>query len=626
MCGIAGFINSNSKYKRENIEAMCNVMKSRGPDGAGVWLENDGTVAFGHRRLSVLDLTDGGAQPMLSRNLRYVITYNGEIYNFADIRSELVKHGISFRGTSDTEVLLEAIVFWGLEKTLEKISGMYAIALYDREKRTLFLVRDRIGEKPLYYGFVNGNFVFSSVLNAIYALKDFHRKIDYSALKLYFQHGYIPTPWSVYEGIYKLEPGTVLTIREPYKAYEVHSYWDSEKIALYGQTHPYQGSFEDATNELETLLKKTIQRQLVADVPVGAFLSGGIDSTLVVALAQSISSKKLKTFSIGFSNVKFNEAVYAAESAIFLGTDHTELYITDEDAKAVLPNIPVFYGEPFADSSQIPTYLVSKLARESVTVSLSGDGGDELFCGYNNYNSFPKLWKKISTIPYFLRKLMYPLTASEIFQWNRRIHDYSKILYAKSAADLYRLVFSNLTADALLPEVEAAEHKKYNGFRGGTLPTPEDDIMLLDLMRYHPDDILVKVDRSAMAVSLESRIPFLDKDVVTFAWSLPLAYKKMNGSSKRVLKSILYRYIPEEKMDRPKKGFSIPMAEWMKGPLRGWAEDLLSEERIREQGILDPKIVQKVWNSFVKQGAYASLVWSLLVFQEWANKYPLSSI
>ena len=618
MCGIAGFINKNSKNHLDDIKAMCDVMKDRGPDAEGFWTEEDASVVLGHRRLSILDLSTGGAQPMMSKNQRFVMSYNGEIYNFSDIRDELsTRYHIQFRSASDTEVLLEAFVSWGVDQTLTKIVGMYAIALYDRKEKKLFLIRDRMGEKPLYYGFVNGNFVFASTLNAIGTWKEFNHKIDKSVLKLYLQYGYIPAPYSIYEGIYKLEAGCCLTIQLPYVKYDKHVYWDIKEIAVNGQNHIFSGGFEEASDKLERLIKKSVQRQLVADVPVGAFLSGGTDSTAVVAIAQSLSSQKLKTFTIGFSDDKFNEADYATESAKILGTDHTELYITDEDARRVIPSIPFFYGEPFADSSQIPTYLVSKLAREQVTVSLSGDGGDELFCGYHAYNFVPSIYHKVSKIPYGLRKQLYSAIGKGLFKNNRRVQTREGILLATSTVDMYRRLNPSRMIDALVLDSGSIDEDRWLSYPEGTLPTEQDDLMCMDMIQYLPDDILVKVDRSAMAVSLESRVPFLDRDIVEFAWQLPIEFKKSNGINKKILKNILYRYIPEKVMERPKKGFAVPIIEWLQGPLKEWAEEFLAENRIREQGILDARAVNQIWNSFLKCGAYADLVWNLVIFQTW---------
>lgn len=621
MCGIAGFINKNRKNFRDDIKAMCDAMIDRGPDADGFWHEKDASVVLGHRRLAILDLSTSGAQPMVSKNQRFVLAFNGEIYNFSDIKAELsANYCIQFRGTSDTEILLEAFAQWGVDRTLSKIVGMFAIALYDREEKKLYLIRDRMGEKPLYFGCVSGNFVFASTLNAICSLREFDRKIDKAVLKLYFQYGYIPAPYSIYEGIYKLEAGCYLTIQTPYETYDIHTYWDIEKIAINGQKHLFTGSFEEASVELEERIRKSIQRQLVADVPVGAFLSGGTDSTAVVAIAQSLSSQKLKTFTIGFSNDEFNEANYAVESAKILGTDHTELYITDEDARKVIPQIPSFYGEPFADSSQIPTYLVSKLARERVTVSLSGDGGDELFCGYHAYNFVPILYHKLGKIPLCLRKGMYHALGKGLFKNNRRVQTREGILLASSTIDMYRRLEPVRMVDALVPDTPSIEAGRWKNYLEDTLSNEVDDLMCMDLIQYLPDDILVKVDRSGMAVSLESRIPLLDRDVVEFAWQLPLEYKKIGGVNKRILKSILYRYIPESVMNRPKKGFAIPVTEWLQGPLKEWAEDLLSEDRIKKQGIIEAEVVRNIWSRFLKCGAYKELVWYIVFFEIWYER------
>lgn len=620
MCGIAGFCNHPNNWK-ENIHRMNERMLHRGPDAGGFWANEDASVVLGHRRLSIVDLSENGAQPFISASGRYVCVYNGEIYNYKVLRDKLLaEHKVTaFRGTSDTEVLVEAFEAYGVRETIAMCKGMFAIALLDRQTKKLVLIRDRIGEKPLYYGFVNNHFVFASDLGSITQLDDFHNPIDTKVLQIYFIHGYIPAPYSIYEGIHKLDAGCMLELEAPYTKPEVSAYWSVREAAKYGETHPFKGSRQEAADELERLLKASIKDQMVADVPVGAFLSAGIDSSTVVALMQAQSSRKVRSFTIGMDDPKYNEAVYAKEIAQQLGTEHTELYITEEDAKAVIPMLPHIFGEPFADSSQIPTYLVSKMTREHVTVSLSGDAGDELFCGYGTYSSIDRIWGKMAPYPYPVRKLCSDLLIHAPFGKNNRIlQTKAYLLGAKGPEHLYELSNAQEALSSGIALEKDVYAYKHNQYPYGFLENPQNCIMLMDMEMYHPDDILVKVDRTAMAVSLETRVPMLDKDVVEFAWTIPMEYKKQQNEGKLVLKDVLYRYVPKEMMDRPKKGFSIPIMKWLKEPqLREWAESLIDRKLLVQQGILNPDVVWHIWQDYVEHDNWRDQIWYILMFQSW---------
>lgn len=620
MCGIAGFCNHPKNWE-ENIKKMNERMYHRGPDAGGIWANEDASVVFGHRRLSIVDLSANGAQPMHSASGRYVCVFNGEIYNYKTIRDKLLaeKKVTAFKGTSDTEVLLEAFEAYGVKETIAMCKGMFAIALLDKETGKLTLIRDRIGEKPLYYGFVNGSFVFASDLGSIAALEDFHNEIDTKVLQIYFIHGYIPAPYSIYQDIYKLDAGCMLEIDAPYQKPQISTYWSVREAARYGQEHPFQGSRQEAADELERLLKASIKDQMVADVPVGAFLSAGIDSSTIVALMQAQSNQKVRSFTIGMNDPKYNEATYAKEIAKHLGTEHTELYITEEDAKAVIPKLAWMFAEPFADSSQIPTYLVSKMTREHVTVSLSGDAGDELFCGYMTYPSIDRIWGKMKNYPYGLRKLCSELVLHcPIGKNNQLLQTKAYLLGAKSPEHLYELSNAQEAANLDIALEKEVHSYKHNEMPYGYLEDTQNRIMLMDMEVYHPDDILVKVDRTAMAVSLETRVPMLDKDVVEFAWTIPMEYKKKDGEGKLVLKDVLYRYVPKEMMDRPKKGFSIPIMKWLKEPeLRAWAEALIDRKTLEQQGVLNPDVVWRIWKDYIENDNWRIQIWYILMFQSW---------
>ena len=623
MCGIAGFCNMPENWY-ENITKMNDQLIHRGPDAEGIWAASDASVVLGHRRLSIVDLSEAGGQPMLSADGSYVMVLNGEIYNYKELASKLIseKKVTSFRGHSDTEVLLEQISAYGFRKAIESAKGMFAVAAYDRNEKKLYIARDRIGEKPLYYGFIKGGFLFASDLGAICGHERFTSELDLDALNLYFQYGYIPAPYTIYKDIKKLEAGSILEISYPFTQTYQYKYWDIMEVAKYGQTHLFKGTEKEAADELDRLLKDSVRGQMVADVPVGAFLSGGIDSTTVVGVMQHLSPRKIKTFSIGFENRDYNEAQYAKRTAAYLETDHTELYVTEKDVIDVIPQIPCIYSEPFADSSQIPTFLVSKLARQQVTVSLSGDGGDELFCGYNSYLRVRNLWNRIKNIPMPLRRLVSLGSCINMLMRLERMQNICHYIAASSPEKIYEWEGNVIPLTDKLEIGSRIPEFKYNCYPKGYLgDCVENNMMLMDFLMYHPDDILVKVDRASMAVSLESRIPLLDKDIVEYAWTLPLSYKADAYERKKILKNVLYRYIPKEMMERPKRGFSIPVKKWLQeGALRNIVAELLLSGDIRKQGILNEKAVRYIWENFERTGRGAEKIWYLLVFQMWLQR------
>ena len=695
MCGIAGFCNLHrDKEQRERvIHAMTDHIRDRGPDdeGAAFFAFHAGEevcdITFGHRRLAVIDLSDTGAQPMRSHSGRYSIVYNGEIYDHMILRRMLeeeyrVSPG-SWRGTSDTESLLEAVESWGVAEALRRCHGMFAVALFDHETGRITLARDRVGEKPLYYGFVRGAgrdaehpvFAFASDIGCLTKIPGFAGEIDRRVLPLYFVHGYIPAPYTIYRDIRKLEPGSMLTVEAPFAYFDPeeeldrlqrqsfsgdlpedgteempagtgHRYgiwWSMAGAMRRGMREPFRGSFEEASQRLEELLTDAVERQMVADVPLGAFLSAGIDSSTIVSLMQTVARRDhaapVRTFTIGMREEGFNEAPIAREIAAHLGTEHTELYITKDDALAVIPHLARMAGEPFGDSSQIPTYLVSKMTREHVTVSLSGDAGDELFCGYTSYFSVSRIWQKMQGIPAGLRRPASALLQRLPFVADNEVRRLkSRLLAARNPVELHRL---ESDYDALIDRIAlpagkgALPYKLTQLTESGRLWQPGEEApyrepMLADLILYHPDDILVKVDRCAMAVSLESRVPLLDPDVVEFSWTLPVDYLVEQGTEgtaekqrgKRILRDVLYRHVPRELMDRPKKGFSIPVPQWLlEEPLRSWAEKLLDPEKIRREGYLDSAIVERLWRDHTERGIWREQIWFILMFEEWLEEF-----
>jgi asparagine synthase (glutamine-hydrolysing) len=638
MCGIAGFIALGSgPFDPEVARAMALRLRHRGPDDEGLWSDPATGVALAQRRLSIVDLSPHGHQPMVSPRGRFIITFNGEIYNHRDIRKDLdAKTAIAWRGHSDTEVLVAAIEHWGLRPTLARLVGMFAFAVWDREERTLSLARDRMGEKPLYYGRAGKAFAFASELKAFRALPGWAPEIDRGALALLLRHDYIPAPYAIYEGIAKLRPGHVLTFRPGDGAEPgIEAYWDLNAVARRAAAAPFAGSREEAADGVEGLLRQSIAGQMVADVPVGAFLSGGIDSSVVTALMQSLSTRPVRTFTIGFEQAAFNEAEHAKAVARHLGTDHTELYVTDREAEAVVPRLPDIYSEPFADSSQIPTFLVSSLARQHVTVSLSGDGGDELFSGYDRYVDVARILGRIprplrhaigglaalpSPAAYDrLAALMGPVLPARLRKrTGERIHRAAGLLSRQGDDDLYLAICSH---------AEPGE-----AVRGGAEPptafTGLDDLprrpgsiermMHIDLLSYLPDDILVKVDRAAMAVSLETRVPMLDHRLVEFALSLPIEVLRSERRSKWPLRHILAKSVPRAMFERPKMGFGVPLGDWLRGSLRDWAEALLDERRLRAEELLDAAWVRTRWTEFLSgRNGNLYVLWTILMFEAW---------
>jgi len=622
MCGINGILGFKENTI-EQIQLMNQSIVHRGPDAEGVWQSEDRRVTFGHRRLSILDLSANGAQPMVSDSKEYVITFNGEIYNYLELKQEFVKKhkDTSFRGTSDTELLLKLVEYCGIEETLSLIKGMFAFAVYEKATGRVYIARDRMGEKPLYYGKAAGHLVFASDIGSIEKLKGFDNSVNASVLASYFKGGYISAPYTIYKDIYKLEPGCYLTALPDSQEWTVTTYWNIREVALKGQANPFEGSFEEASAELEKLIKNSVKNQMISDVPLGAFLSGGIDSTLTVALMQSMSATPVRTFTIGFDNDKYNEAHYAAQSAKHLGTDHTEMYVTKEDILGVIDKLPFAYTEPFADSSQIPTMLVSEMTKRHVTVSLSGDAGDEFYCGYNTYKDVRKgLEILASKLPFMKGSIRHQ--AGEIIKGiggsSETLNKLSSVLTVSTPEDWYRNVReSNPLLRGLCIEKQQLGDKVAD-YPDGFLQGAEANLMLMDMLQYLPDDILVKVDRAGMFYSLESRIPLLDRDVMEFAWRLPLEYKYDGTTTKKILKDILYRYVPQEMMNRPKKGFSVPLADWLRGEeLNPWVTDMLQSARSSMGEYINYDVVEKMWKKFLSDGQHERDMWNIIMLAQW---------
>lgn len=605
---------------------MMDRMLHRGPDAGSTWLDPSSGWTFGHRRLSIIDLSESGTQPMVSASGRFVITYNGEIYNHKVLRERLVKEGrvTEFRGTSDTEVLVEAIEAYGLEKTLEMSKGMFGLAVYDRQEKVLKLARDRAGEKPLYYGFIkdandNKYFAFASDCAVLTKLPGFHQAIDRKALANYMTYKFIPTPMSIYEGIYKLEPGSVLTLKAPGAEPEIKSYWSMREAARYGEEHPFKGSYEEARDHLEALLTDAIRDQMCADVPVGSFLSGGIDSPLVSSLMQKLSDKPIHTFTIGYDDPKINEAQFAKEISEHLGTDHTELSLTEHEMREVITKLPYYFSEPMGDSSVISTYFVSKLARSKVTVSLSGDTGDELFCGYSRYWQTGAMWEKLSKVPGALRGAAGSILSRLPGSSSPFLYKSWNTLKAENVNQLKEMIQYRRVQDAEKIVIGAGLEKI------DSIGAYVDDIyaamQLNDIETYYLDDCLYKVDRAGMAFSLENRIPMLDKDFVEFAWTLPTEFKYKDGVSKRILRDILYKYVPREMLERPKQGFWIPMYKWLlEGETFEYTNELLNNMKLAEDGLVNGGEVKRVWKEFQENKKEYQLVFNLLIAEQWYRK------
>ena len=650
MCAIGGFFNSSSNYSTEKMDGiisnMMHSMHHRGPDDQGSWVDARVGVALGHKRLSIMDRSVEGHQPMASECGHYILTFNGEIYNYQQLRDELDKDNanVSWRGHSDTEVLLASIVHWGLEDSIKRCIGMFAFALWDKKHNLLYLVRDRLGIKPLYYGWDDGFFIFGSELKPFCHHPDFKREIDRNSLALLLQHNYIPTPFSIYKNVYKLPPGTILTVSTKLgrvdKPSEPVKYWSFDEVVSQGLARPHSGSEEEISQGLENLLRDSVRLRMISDVPLGAFLSGGVDSSLVVALMQDLGDCPVQTFTIGFSESEYNEACEAKAVAQHLGTNHTELYISPNQAMEVIHKLPKLYDEPFADSSQIPMFLVSELTRKKVSVSLSGDGGDELFGGYNRYAWGQWAWSKIKRMPLWSRKLaangigcLSPRSWDKLFRNldfllpdsykiqspGYKLQKLMEILDKNSPEELYRGMISHWKEPAALVNgALATSDLVASGKQWENISNFRHKMMYMDTLFSLPDDILTKVDRASMGVSLEARVPLLDHRVVEYAWQISADMNFGEGTNKRLLRKILYKYVPPDLIERPKMGFSVPIDEWLRGPLRDWAENLLSEQRLLREGFFNPIPIRKKWKEHLlgKRNWQYSL-WSILMFQSW---------
>ncbi|HTL01277.1 MAG TPA: asparagine synthase (glutamine-hydrolyzing) [Vicinamibacterales bacterium] len=653
MCGLVGVIEGDTPRREADlhavVESMSAMLRHRGPDDAGTWVEAASGVALGFRRLSIVDLTAAGHQPQTSHDGRFVVVFNGEIYNHQVLRSQLSAHCHEWAGHSDTETLLAGFSSWGVKRTLADAVGMFAIAAWDRLERRLYLARDRFGEKPLYYGWVEGAFVFGSELAALRQYPGFRNPIDRNVLALYLQHGCVPAPYSIFERIYKLEPGCILSM--PLEAaarplpsppfaptrdgdVELERYWSLNDVVHQGMAAPLQDE-PDSLNQLDEVLSQAVQDQSMADVPLGAFLSGGIDSSLIVALMQAQSSQRVHTFTIGFDEAEFNEAPHAKAVAQHLGTDHLELYVSSQQALDVVPSLPAIYSEPFADSSQIPTYLVSRLARAHVTVALSGDGADELFGGYSRYSWNRRVHDRLGWLPRFAQRglgtavQMVPASAwnavgnaglgvSRLGEKAHKLGD--RLRGAHDLHDQYTMLMSIWPASTAMA-LGARPSRTADSIQLPVAAGPEERMMAWDAVGYLPDDILQKVDRASMAVSLESRAPFLDHRVAELAWRLPLRMKIRNGTGKWILRQLLARRVPAHLTERPKMGFGVPIGSWLRGPLREWAEELLSERRLTSEGFLDPGPVRQKWAEHLSGARnWQHELWCVLMFEAWLER------
>ncbi|HUF87647.1 MAG TPA: asparagine synthase (glutamine-hydrolyzing) [Thermohalobaculum sp.] len=630
MCGIAGILDPAAPGGLGPVaQAMAERLVHRGPDGAGLWADEAAGVALGHRRLAIIDLSQNGHQPMQSSCGRLVLSYNGEVYNAPELRAELEARGRVFRGHSDTEVIVEGAAEWGLEALLPRLIGMFAFALWDRSERRLSLVRDRFGIKPLYWGRAGGSFLFGSELKALMAYPGFDREIDRDAVAAFLRFCYVPAPQSIYRAARKLAPGHLLEVR-PGAEPAIRAWWRLADVVRAARAQPFAGGEAQAAQALESLLRDAVARRMVADVPLGAFLSGGVDSSTVTALMQAQSSRPVRTFTIGFDMPGYDEAAHARAVAAHLGTEHQELVLTPAEAMAVIPQLPEIFDEPFADSSQIPTFLVSRMTREHVTVALSGDGGDEIFGGYNRYIEAAGRLRWVLGLPGPVRRAMaWGLEAVPGGVWQRLAPSLpqaqekaQKLAGALAAREegFYRRVVSTWQAPGeVVPETGNGGGEGWAEAwdeAGALLPDPVERMQYLDALTYMADDILAKVDRASMAVSLEARVPLMDHRVAAFAWSLPLAMKVRAGQGKRVLRRVLYRHVPRELIERPKQGFAVPIGEWLRAPLRDWAGDLLSHGALARRGLVRPEAVEALWTEHQSgRRDHAARLWAVLVLQ-----------
>jgi asparagine synthase (glutamine-hydrolysing) len=625
---------------------MAAALTHRGPDDRGLWVDRNGRVAFGHQRLAIVDLSPEGHQPMTSSDGRWVISYNGEVYNFQDLRRRLISEGLTFRGGSDTEVLLGAVQCWGVDRALDASEGMFAVALWDRHLRQLHLARDRFGEKPLYYGWVGGRLAFASELKALGRLPDFVPELDRDAVALYLTHNCIPAPRTAYRDVFKLQPGQILTFAgdtRPGLLPTARQFWSARSAIEDARRRPLSGSPEELTDRMEDVLSRAVEARMVADVPVGAFLSGGVDSSLVVSMMQRHSDHPVRTFTVGFADRAFDESTEAAAVAAHLGTDHTSLRVSDNHAADVIPELADIWDEPFADISQIPVLLVSRLARTQVTVSLSGDGGDELFAGYNRHAWLERLWHHASVVPDPVRRAtgsalgrippglvdgVAKFTEALPVRWQVRnpatkVAKIGRVLSSTDPQDAYLSLISHWErSESIVIGSRAQPSSASISSQWPALSGITEQMLWLDLVGYLPDDILTKLDRAAMATGLETRAPFLDRNVFDLAWQLPMELKLRGGVTKWILRQVLYRHVPQALVDRPKMGFGLPIASWLRGSLRPWAEELLDERRLRHQGLLDPEPVRRAWLQHLSgRRDLAYELWDVLMLQSWLERW-----
>jgi asparagine synthase (glutamine-hydrolysing) len=619
---------------------MSSVLAHRGPDGEGCWVDTSAGAGFGHRRLAIIDLSLLAHQPMVSASGRYVLTYNGEIYNYLELRAELEAKGVRFRSHSDSEVLLEACATWGVAAVARRLIGIFAFALWDKETRTLALVRDHLGVKPLYWTLTDGVLVFGSELRALLAYRNWRPLIDRDALAAYFRHNYVPAPRTIYSGVFKLPPAGILTLR-PHRAPEISAFWEPREIAKTALSEPLTLSEPDALAQLDLLLHDVVRRQMIADVPLGALLSGGIDSSTILAIMQAESATQVKSFTVGFREAAFDESRHAAQVARHLGTEHHQIEVAAEDALRLVPSIAEWFDEPFADSSQLPTFLLARMARRHVTVALSGDGGDEVFAGYNRYALAESMWRGMRRIPAALRgiaadalcalppgvwdKLL--LTIRRTPEGGDKIHKVGELLRLGSEPALYRRLVSQWdNPEELVAGAVEPRGILWDDSLGGDIPDTLQRLQLLDAVTYLPDDILTKIDRVSMAVSLEVRVPLLDPRLIEFAWRLPASMRRRNGQGKWLLRRLLHRYVPAALVERPKMGFGVPIGAWLRGPLREWAEDLLAEPRLRKDGFLNAALVRKKWEEHLSgRRNWQYPLWCVLMFQEWKQRWLVSN-
>ena len=633
MCGIAGFFslkNDRNSGERQQIgHAMEQAIAHRGPDAADLWSDPDSGLVFAHRRLAIIDLSDGGRQPMHSDSGRYVIITNGEIYNYLELQAELEAAGRTFKSRSDTEVMLVAFEHWGINQTLQKLNGMYAFVLWDRKEGQLHFVRDRFGKKPLYVGWAGNDLVFSSELKSFYAHPDFKREIEPNNVSLYMRYGVMQAPFSIFKSVWQMLPAGRMTLdvsslqAGENLATKMQLYWSLKEVAENGQRQIIQASDEDVIQEFEGKLEKAVSQRMLSDVPLGAFLSGGIDSSTVVALMQKNAANPVKTFSIGFDQAEFNEAEYAKKVAQHLGTDHQEFYVSGQDALDVVPKLPEIYDEPFSDQSQIPTYLISKLASDHATVVVTGDGGDEILAGYDRHTKIADLWAKVGWLPHPLRQVMS--NALSMAPTNTKVKRAIGLMGLKGAEDIYDALVSSWPKESQV--VLGAQSPKVPLTDASQWPQGlsfAEKMMLGDTLAYRSNDLMVKADRATMAVALEARAPLMDYELAEYSWKLPHHMKVRGGQGKWLLRQVLKRHVPESLFERPKMGFSVPLTEWLRGPLNGWANDLLSVDTLKSQGILDADMITAEWQKFQQNQGSQQVpkhLWSVLMFQAWHERW-----